>query len=347
MRLRISRRAALPTAFVAAAARVLLALSLENAIPDNGLWIAAALGSLLALPPLAALDRFCGCDDGGAPLFPVPLALLLLAASALDAGAVLSTMARSAGFLATGGAPLWSLVLPICAAILWGMLKNGDAIGYGATLWLWVFPALLLLVVLLQAEHFRPEWLRPILGKGWRSIASNACRAAGCFAPASAIVMLSTRGHEHSRRRKRNTAVLSLAALAAAALLLPRLMMAPTNLLRDSWINRLDTLLTNGRAALYLQLPMIVLWHISLLHLLLCEAFAAAALLQRLVSGLDGRLCAALTTVCVGLVSCSPGVIAPWNTALAGWLYWAWVAAIVLCLPLKRRMKGGEKTCEA
>ena len=60
------------------------------------------------------------------------------------------------------------------------------------------------------------------------------------------------------------------------------------------WLARIDSLLTNGRAPLYLQMPMLLIWYAALLHLSACAGFCAACHLQRMLPSVDGRLCAAL-----------------------------------------------------
>jgi hypothetical protein len=87
------------------------------------------------------------------------------------------------------------------------------------------------------------------------------------------------------------------ACLVAALLLVLRLMMAPAGKYGLPWLSRLDALLTNGRAPLYLQLPMIMAFFVSLFHLLTCECFAASALLQRLIPALNGHLCGSIVVI--------------------------------------------------
>ena len=127
------------------------------------------------------------------------------------------------------------------------------------------------------------------------------------------------------------------AGIAVATLLIVlRLMMTPTQLQRDGWSNRLDALLTNGRAPLYLQLPMIALWYAGMLHLLACEGFACAALLQGLFPRLGGMACAVVAVAAVALLSGAGAqdFFAPWR-----YLVLAMIAAVAALLPDRR--KGG------
>lgn len=295
MKLSISRNAAVAAAFVSATTRLFLALAVDMPTTHNGAWLSALLGALLALPLALCLNGLDGAAirPGNAPL----LALLLLSTLA-DLSIVFTAVTRSAGYLAlTEASPGW-LALPVGLAALWCLHKNGDAVGRGAMVWARLFPALLLLVVVLQARHYRLQWLAPVLGNGVSSVALGGVRAAGCAVPAVAVLYV---GNGKGGTDGRCAWTLAASGLIAALLLALRLMLTPTLLSGESWLNRLDDLLTNGRTPLYLQLPMIVLWYAGLMHTLACEGFAAAALLQRLVPKLNGHVCA-LLAVAAGLL---------------------------------------------
>lgn len=337
MKLAISREAALAAAFVAVTARLFYGLTVEEGAIHNGAWLAALFSALPAIPLVQCLDAINHRRTPAA----VALSLFLLAAVLSDGGAVLAALVRSTGFLALERGSGAGLTLPVCGLMFWCVCRNGDAAGYGAMLFMRLFPALGLIVLLLQARHFRPEWLRPILGSGRRDILRQGVRCAGLFVPTTALLFVSDRlPGAHLRKR---ASLLSLGAVAAGLLTLPVLMMAPTSKGGGDWLYRLDALLTNGRAPLYLQLPLVVLWYAGLLHLLLCECFSGAALLQRLMPRLDGRACGALTAVGVGalsVLSCpamiTDGLLGPWGYVAAASL----TAVVTLT-----GMKGGGGAC--
>ena len=289
MRLRISRSAAISAAFVAAVVRVFVDLSLDGEALHNGSWIAALLGAIPAIPYLLCLDAVRDI------ITPVrrALTLILLSITALDAARVLSIVTRASGYLTLEFVPPLWLTFPVALVTLWCTWRNGDAIGYAAILWTKVFPALMLVVILLQLRHYHAQWLRPMLGNGWRDIVSGGIRTSGCFVPVTAVMLACD---DAGMENKRHPAIgwVAAAPVLAALLLLLRLMMAPTGMYALPWLTRLDALLTNGRAPLYLQLPMITAFFVSLFHLLTCECFAASALLQRLIPALNGHLCGAI-----------------------------------------------------
>ena len=338
MKLSISRRAAMPAAFVAVATRVFLDLGLDGGPVHNGVWIAALLGALPAIPYLLCLETACAGERPGAVARWL-LTPLLLAIVVSDAARALSIIARTAGYLALEQTPALWLTLPVALSTLWCVWRNGDAIGYAAMLWTRVFPALMLVVVLLQARHFRAAWLRPLLGNGWRVIFSDGLRVSGCFVPATALMLVC---HEADKSTCRpGLAWLCLAPAVSALLLILRLMMTPTGLSAMPWTERLDALLTNGRAPLYLQLPMIMAFFTGVMHLLACECFAAAALLQRLAPRLNGHICAALVTLSCAIISLfsAPGV------GMMSWVFVVAAPVAALAARIRPVHNGGGRSC--
>ena len=326
MKLSVSRSAARSAAFAAVVARMFIGLALEQTGARNGVWLCPWFGALAALAWLIGLDRLSQASVPPRSPAALPLALALLTASFLDSAMSACSIARTAGYLALDRIPLLLLALPACLAALWCAVKNGDTVGYGAMLWIRIFPALLLLVALLQVRHYRPQWLFPILGDGWDGILNAGIKTAGWIVPAASVMLVADPDPSPQPRRRIAWRLLA-AAGAVSVLLLLASMMRPTPLRPAGWLGRLDALLTNGRAPLSLQLPMIVMWFAAHLHLLACEIFACACLLQRLLPSLDGRVCAALVAVSAGLVACSR---LPLDSVCDGLYRWLFVAVASL-----------------
>ena len=333
MKLSIRPRPARFAALAAASARLFLGLVVDAPVTRNGAWLSALLGGLLAAPWV-----FCVCRyrPRHAALL-APLAALAL----LDAASVLSAVTRSAGYLALDRSPMLALLLPTGAAALWCVWRNGDAVGFGAMLWARIAPALLLVVVLLQGRYFRPCWLCPALGEGWPSILEGGVRSAGWIAASCAVLALP----DEADKRAFPHGIALIASAISALLIALDLMMHPTPLHGGGWLDRLDALLCNGRAPLYLQLPMIALWFAGLMHLLACELFAAAALGQRLLPRLDGRLCALIAVAAALALSRASALpllsssIAPYSFAATG--------ALTAAVMLRGERKGGDAPCES
>ncbi len=299
MKLTLSPAAARRAALVAASAHAFCALALDAPALHNGAWPAALLGTLLALPMIA----LAGSRRGG--LLPYVLLLLEGGSAALAA----DWLDSSAAFLALDPVhPLLLLAPPVLAAA-WCALRNGDAVGDSASVGLKLSPLLLVPILLIQLPHLRPGWLFPLPGDAAGALLSGALGTAGRIgATFASAMLLSGEGGASARRWLRDAL---LAGLIATALLVLRGMMSPmlTNPAAAARLGRLDALLTNGRAPLYLQLPMLALWFAALLHALAYHVFAAAALLQRALPALDGRACVAAVALCV-LALCGAGGVA-------------------------------------
>lgn len=339
MKLRISPSAARAACFVAFAAKAFLDNAVTAPSTHNGAWLCPLLALLPVLPWALCADRLRICDRRRCgPLYAVMLVLILL-----DGAENLSAIARSAGYLALDRVPVALLALPVCLALFWCLTKNGDAVGYAAMLWTRLAPVLLILVAALQFRRLRPDWLRPLLGSGWRAVVSGGVRTAGRALPCLAPLLLADDEAERDGRTLGLTVLLVLAAALGALLLALHLMMTPTPLRPTQWVNRLDDLLVNGRAPLYTQLPMISAWYAGLLHLLLCEGFGAAALLQCLFPALDGRLCSVLAVAGFGAAYALQGTFGAAD-ALSPWLYV--VAALITALTALAVLgKGGRRQC--
>ena len=338
LKLSISRSASIPAAFVGTVVRIFLDFALDGGTVHNGAWIAALLSALPAIPYLLCLDAVQSNRKASEPL-----RIMLLSVTALDTGHMLSICARAAGSLTLDYVPVQFVALPLSLAVLWCVWRNGDAVGYAALLWVRVFPVLLLLVVALQMRHYNPRWLFPLLGNGFRDITRGAARASGWFIPATTIYFAAESPGDMPVKRPL-IVWLFFAPAVVALLLLPRLMMAPTCLYELTWEARLDALLTNGRAPLYLQLPMILVFFISILYLLACECFATSVLLQQLLPALGGHLCAAVVTIaCTGLALSGFTVAAV--DFIAPWVYVAVAVPVALSALLQRTPEGGERPC--
>ncbi len=328
MRLSIASRPARFAALAAVAARLFLGLTVDAPLTHNGAWLSALIGGLLAMPWAFCVCRF---KPRGKAL-PALLAIL----SILDAAGVLSAVTRSAGYLALDRSPALALLLPTGIAALWCVWRNGDAVGYGAMLWVRIATALLLVVALLQWRYYRPAWLCPILGSGWTAILEGGIRSAGWITSASAVLLLP----EEQDRLTASAALVPIAAEISAVLIALQQMMAPTFLSSGGWLDRLDALLCNGRAPLYLQLPMIVFWFAGLFHLVLCELFAGTALTQRVFMRMDGRI-GALSVVAAALALSRLEALPAWMDAVAPWAFPA-AGALTAATML---LKGGRSPC--
>ena len=330
MKQTLSPSAAMAGAGAAVLARLYYGLTVESPGSPGGAWLSALLGMGLALPAVhwaRPLGR-----QGGA-LIP-----LLLALTAVDAASVMEGTAFSESFLAFSHVAVPVLMLPLALAALRVTLLGGNAIGSAARVWMRALSVLMAVVVACQWPWYRPAWLMPLLGDGPAAVLRRGVQSAGWI---SMLAMGTMSLCEKPPRAGRVTVCLALSAGVAAVLIALRLMMAPQ--LAGAVLSRsarVDALLTNGRAPLNLQLPMIVIWFMAMLHLLCFEGFLTAALLNRCFPRLNWGLCCAVTVA---------GVYA---MAAFGFRETTWLAAArfltLLLAILAARMwrKGGARACE-
>lgn len=339
MKLRISPKPAAFSACAAMAARVFCGLSVDCVSPGYAAWLSAIIGAALSVP---VLWMYGHVSVVGGRTARTAFQGFILAASLTGSAVTMADIAQSAGYLALDRVAPAALLLPAALALFWCVTRNGDSIGYAAMIWARLFALLLLIVVILQSPYYRPEWLRPILGSGWSAVARNAVRAAGWFCTIGGIWIFREDGGEG--RSGKNAILLSCAVSGAIAALLLALhaMLAPAfySGAALSWQLRLDALLTNGRTPLYLQMPMIILWYGGLFHLLGCEGFAAAMLLQQMAPRLDGRVCAGAVTLCASALELS-GFTG--SRLLALLIQYQYIAAAGFCAIVAAR--GGLQTC--
>ena len=281
MRNTLSRSSAAAGAGAAILARLFYGMMVDGGGPLNGAWLAALAGLLLALPALWLMRTR-----------PAIVAPALLGLLVLDAASALECLGFSASFLAFSHVPIWVLMLPPALAALRCAHLGGDAVGASARVWLWVLSALMTVVVIGQRQYYRFAWIFPLLGHGAEDVLRSALKCAGWITLLAGAAMLPCR---EAPRMGRVAGWTALAVAGAAALMLLRLMMAPPGVtVETSRTVRVDALLTNGRAPLYLQGPMIVIWFMAMLHLLCYECTICAAILEKWMKGAAGFAVVAL-----------------------------------------------------
>lgn len=321
----LSPPAAMAGAGAAVLARLFYGMCVEAPGSPGGAWLSALLGLLLALPAVRwARPLWCR---------PGPLAPALMALTAADAASVMEGTAFSESFLAFSHVAIPILMLPLALAALRVTFLGGNALGSAARVWMRVLSALLAVVVACQWPYYHPAWLMPLLGDGPAAVLRGGLKAAGWIAMLATASMALC---EKPPRAGRAAACMALSAGVAAGLIALRLMMAPqlagAALSRSA---RVDALLTNGRAPLNLQLPMIVIWFMALLHLLCFEGFLTAALLHRCFPELRYGLCCVATVAAVYLLAVA-------GVRETNWLSAARFPALLLALLAARLRRMGK-----
>ena len=334
MRLEMSRTAASASLIAALTSRLFYGLTLETADAANAGWMAALLGLALSLPPVWLMGRL-------RPPVRRVLALPLLFGVVLDAACAVECTAYSESCLAFNHVAPAFLMLPLLAAILRCAWLGGDALGGAARIWIRLFAALMLIVILYQLPYYNAGWLMPWFGAGAGGILRAGVRAAGwnvLLAGSAAGICREEMGFKRLLRG------LLVSTAVAAGLVALRQMMAPAFTSEAvTRFTRIDTLLTNGRAPLYLQLPMIVAWFGGMLHLMCFESVAACALTRRLLPNVSKAACMALGLAAVFALALFRAPRAVPFLRFTPYLYHV-LTATALTLWL---VKGGEAPCAA
>ena len=327
MKLEFSKSAATASLMAALASRLFCALSLDAPEAANAAWLAAPLGLALALPVVWLVCRMRAEARRA-------LALPLCAMMALDAAASIEWTAYSESCLAFDHISPVMMMLPLLLAVTRCAWLGGDALGGAARIWAKLFALLILIVLAFQLPYYNTGWLAPWLGNGAAGIAHAGLRAAGwCALMACASVMVCSEPLD-----LRDLLGGMLIATAVATILTAlRQLMAPVATSGDiDRAMRIDALLTNGRAPLYLQLPMLVAWFAGMLHLVAFEALAACGLLKRALPRLNEIPSAIIGLGGVFILALTRSSRATWAQNALMYLYHV-IAAIAIALWLARR----------
>lgn len=307
MKLQISESAAGSLATLAVTGRIVSGVVIDMPELLNAGWLSILIGALLALPLMLAAAHIRR-DRSNQPVpLPRPLGAVFFILAVWDAAAVASILADSAGYLALNRTASIYLMIPQFVLCLCCLQLNGDALGASAAIWNRFLPVLLLIVILLQADNYRPEWLTPLLGAGWSSIFSGALRTAGWFSLPVGLYLIAkpdVQGRPGSLRPPR---LLAISAAFAALVAIVFSMMTPVlpdqNLYSRTF--RFDALLANGRNGLALQLPTIVLWYPGLFCALLFDVFSGSIILQQILPKWPHSACVWVSLICTALLAAS------------------------------------------
>ena len=331
MPLSMTRRAAESGLFVAVATRLFVGLTVDSDSIHNGGWLCALLGAALCLPVVRyAQSRPLRFQSQRAPVsrgLRVLLALLL----SLDCAALLRLTAQAACYTALDRLPLYALMLPLLAALLWCLYQGGDAIGYHGKLWSRIALVALVLLLLAHWRSLKPVWLAPLLGSGATDLTLGVLRAAGWLSMLSIAPICLTEADEPFPQGRSALRIPLLASVLSACMILFHLMSVPSFVPKEmtETIHRMDAMLANGRLSLSAQLPLLLLWFISLMQLIAYECSCAAALLKRATAS-KGEVPAIATVIVIAFIAFLPE---RWLQTLKALQTWQYLLIISASLP--------------
>lgn len=328
-RFRITGEAASSLAVIAITARVFFGTVMDMPQLVCAGWLAVVIGAAIAFPMvlLVCIVRARTKKSPAERLAEHPIGhamerLLIIFAVyfAYDGAIVARGIAHSASYLSLNDASLPELLLPVLLMCLLSLQCGGSAIGSAARLWRWFAPWLIGIIFLLQAPQFRFEWLTPVLGPGLVTLLSCSIRVAGWFTMLIPLCFLSDSSNRSDSMHPMR--LYFICVLLASGLMMLRHLMLPAMIGSefDRYFFLLDTLLSNGRANISLQLPIAIVWFFGMLFTLLADAFLSAALLKRAIPGLPDGALSAISVLLITIFALSG-----WATREIG-LTAAWIA---------------------
>lgn len=348
-RFRIRDSSAASLAVIALTAKVFSGVILDSPTLYNSRWIAALIGGIIALPAALSADRIrqkyaAPPLSGLRPCILLPVSAALAVIFAFDAAITAVSIAASASYIAVSNVTTFYLLLPQFALCVWCLSFNGNAIGSAGRLLGQLLLAVIAIAAVFALPKYRPNWLTPLLGPGVSTLAAGALRCAGWYSMLIPIFLLAESDPERKPVRFRAARSLCAATVLSVALLVLHSMLSPALLTGDeaTRLSRMDALLSNGRLPLGMQLPMIVLWLVSLFFLLLFDAWLCAAMVQTAAPRLKKAMHILIAVLLIIVLSFSGQANQYWNR-VSGLLYFPLsLLLLIFCAWNHARRKGGS-----
>jgi len=229
------------------------------------------------LPPLQRLKQAAG--DRPAKAYLLLLSVFLLLSSALS----VSELTDVSSYIALSAVSKHWLhlvtVLVVCLCSLCGI----RSVAGSSRIRMLYLPALLLIVLVAQFRSLMPRWLFPVLGDGLPALLREAAPLCGVQTLLVPLWLLCGSGKVMGGIHLRVVLYVALACL-IQCMLTPTMPYAP-----KTWFFRLDTVLSNGRTSLSLQLPYMIILYTGLLTGGCYALSMAASLLAECFPGIKPR----------------------------------------------------------
>lgn len=297
------RNAAGPMIAVSVAIRLIWHFTVDDATIYNAAWLCPLIGFVLYLPIGISFKLLSKSSEGCAlnarllrekPVIAWIFAICTFVLLAFDASTNAHLLSNTANVMALGEVPMWLVALPVTLLAFVCALFGMEACGRSARIWIWVMLPLLAIMMIVQFDNYRTEWLKPLLGGGIRAILNGSFRSAGYISLLSLPWLICTedRCHKSVAFYAMFGSLAASGALALLSMLSPALL--HTSLERSA---RIELILSNGRVHLMLQLLTVVLWLFNLLHLLNAECSSAAAILKNASRNIPNWVLAAVAAI--------------------------------------------------
>ena len=288
--------------------RMFWGLAVDFPFAMNASWICPLIGFLIYLPLGFAIqqagklsNRSVWSNLTSALPFPIVhgIGLLFVLILLYDASVTVRLLASSANLIALKDVTVHILIFPLALVVAGVALLGGDAVGNCARLWLKILPVFAVVLLTVQANHYRIGWITPILGDGINSILSGSIYCAGCLSLLSLSWLIAV----PDQGKGKILFCTALPCLAVSILMLTQHMSFPAMInIPFTRAARIELILSNGRMSLSPQLLLDILWFGGLLQLISAEVVTAASYLSVLFSRLNrwwrAALLSSIVTLC-------------------------------------------------
>lgn len=322
MKLCISFNIAYSLVKLSITARVVYGLLIDMPQLYNTGWLCALLGGIFALPVWFSVSHIRKYGIDRILFSPRIICGIFALLTIYDAGVLATSISESASYMALNSTAAIYLTLPLLLLCLCCLRFNGNALGASAGIWNRILPCFLFILIILQFNDYKAEWLTPIFGPGIEKIISGSIKAAGWFCLPTPLLLLAD-AEKHTSAETCPIKHLGICVAAATLICIAFSMMTPSILKEELFVRtfRLETLLSNGRSGLAIQFPSIAVWYMSLFYALLSDIFASALMLQHALPGLNRYMYLTASLTAVALFTASSLTDRTPALAVSGWLY--------------------------
>lgn len=355
MKLKPERNNVSPLVVVALTTRIFWCMQLTFARAQNAAWLCPLVGFVFCLPFLFAMTQL-SCADSGilvanrksrvSNIIFNGCKFLIASILILDCAASMRILINMAGVMALSDATVATLELPLVLIIAIVVILGMNVTVYNARLWLRIVPLLLVVIIAVQFKAYNPSWIMPVLGGGIHELVSGGLLCAGYMCLLTMLLPASqSKPCVNTKKAFGNT--LSASAAASGLLLLHQMLTPamPDLYLTDA--SRIETILSNGRVTISLQLLMIILWYGNTLQLITAEAAAGAACLRRTLPHIHIRYIAAFIALVTALTAYKQQILITSQYRYAKWLYPVLGATVLVLMICTVFRKGARKACNS
>ena len=345
MKLSITGREAHTLAISLIAARSFMTLTIDGTAYRNSGWVCMLGGYLLALPLAVAIDMRRRDFLSAAGFVWKAICAVFASVMAYEAAVISRILVNSVSYSNLETLSPLTMTLVMLLIAMYAVIKNGRGLGNAAKLWIIAFVVIFAVIIIMNLRYMRPRWLLPVLGPGADKLIDGSISAAGNISCGALLHLFALDTGPRGRRSCVRSVTIGCAA--GLALCLYWGMMVPVQIDgRMDRLSRLETLLSNGRTDLGVQLPVTFLWFMAYIVSLAGYGYIAAVCCQEIATRVNGKYIAAFTALAAFIIANAGLAESSGAEFVAGWEYPAFAALLALAgiaALIKRKAGGNEK----